>query len=127
MYGPAVRCKRNRRGWRNLVSRQCIRPLVERIWLLAIMEVSAHAILLTDKPLWGCAGHQFSRAPERPLLHFFLSLSQTSVGNWVSRRHVHGPSCFSYFFCSTAPQAFSRPDRGKGSRRRADAVKAGRL
>src|SRR5262245_58101940 len=27
MYGPAVRCKRNRRGWRNLVSRQCIRPL----------------------------------------------------------------------------------------------------
>src|SRR5262245_59751592 len=53
---------------------------VELIWLLAIMEVSAHAILLADKPLWGCMGHQFSRAPGRPLLHFFLSLSQTSVG-----------------------------------------------
>src|SRR5215472_4211695 len=53
---------------------------VELIGLLAIMEVSAHAILLADKPLSGCSGHQFSRAPGRPLLHFFLSLSQTSVG-----------------------------------------------
>ena len=54
---------------------------VERMWLLAIMEVSAHAILLGDKPRLGCRGHQFSRAPGRPLLHLFLSLSQTSVGN----------------------------------------------
>src|SRR5215467_13895536 len=56
-------------------------PWVERMWLLAIMEVSAHAILLGDKPRSGCWGHQFSRAPGRPLLHLFLSLSQTSVGN----------------------------------------------
>src|SRR5215467_6716052 len=54
---------------------------VERIWLLAIMEVSARAILLGDKPRSGCWGHQFSHTPGRPLLHFFLSLSQTSVGN----------------------------------------------
>ena len=54
---------------------------VERMWLLAIMEVSAQTILLGDKPRWGCRGHQFSHAPGRPLLHFFLSLSQTSVGN----------------------------------------------
>ena len=54
---------------------------VERMWLLAIMEVSAHAILLGDKPRLGCRGHQFSGAPGRPLLHLFLSLAQTSVGN----------------------------------------------
>src|SRR5262245_20671226 len=54
---------------------------VERIWVLAIMEVSARAILLGDKPRSGCWGHQFSHTPGRPLLHFFLSLSQTSVGN----------------------------------------------
>src|SRR5215470_552483 len=57
---------------------------VELTWLLAIMEISAHAILLADKPRSGCPGHQFSRAPGRPLFHFFLSLSQTSVGKWVS-------------------------------------------
>src|SRR5262249_31762281 len=62
---------------------------VELMWLLAIMEVSAQTILLADKPRSGCRGHQFSHAPGRPLLHFFLSLSQTSVGNRVSSRHVH--------------------------------------
>src|SRR5215469_18330486 len=51
------------------------------MWLLAIMEVSAHTVLLGDKPRSGSRGHQFSHAPGRPLLHFFLSLSQTSVGN----------------------------------------------
>src|SRR5262249_33269107 len=99
---------------------------VELIGLLAIMEVTAHAILLADKPLSGCVCHQFSRAPGRPLLHFFLSLSQTSVGNWTSSRHVHGPSCFSYF-CPTAPQAFSRPRPREGRPARADPLKAGRL
>src|SRR6516164_5821416 len=54
---------------------------VERMWLLAIIEVSAHAILLADRPRLGCRGHQFSGAPGRPLLHLFLSLAQTSVGN----------------------------------------------
>jgi hypothetical protein len=54
---------------------------VELIWLLAIMEISAHATSLADRPRTGCWGHQFSRAPGRPLLHLFLSLSQTSVAN----------------------------------------------
>ena len=48
--------------------------------LLAIMGVSAHSISLTDKPRMGCVGHQFANAPGRPLLHLFLSLSQTSAG-----------------------------------------------
>jgi|SRR5262245_11429296 len=56
-------------------------PCVELMWLLGIMEVSAHAISLAHKPRTGCSGHKFSRAPGRPLLHFFLSLSQTPVGN----------------------------------------------
>src|SRR5215470_9667250 len=99
---------------------------VELMWLLAIMEVSAQTILLADKPRSGCRGHQFSHAPGRPLLHFFLSLSQTSVGNWVSSRHVRGPFWFSYFFGSTAPQAFSRPDRRKRKPARAGAVMCGR-
>ena len=35
-------------------------------------------------------------------------------------------SCFCAFFCSTAPQAFFRPDRGCPTPTRAEAVKAGR-
>src|SRR5215470_2541564 len=93
---------------------------VELTWLLAIMEISAHAILLADKPLSGCPGHQFSDAPGRPLLHFFLSLSQTSVGNWVSSRCVRGPFCFSIFLWFDRAAGFlpSRPRKGEAGARR---------
>jgi peptidoglycan/LPS O-acetylase OafA/YrhL len=40
----------------------------------------------------GYPGHQFSIAPGRPLLHRFLSLSQTSAGNGVSASHDHQPT-----------------------------------
>jgi len=38
--------------------------------LLAIMDISARAISLCDRPQPGQLGHQFSQAPGRPNLHF---------------------------------------------------------
>jgi hypothetical protein len=34
------------------VLHQCIRPLMERIWLQAIMDISARATSLRDRPRW---------------------------------------------------------------------------
>ena len=80
MYGPAVRRKRFRQLW---LMRSCINVSgfrLEHIVLRAIMNISAHAILLPDKPRGGCLGHQCSHAPGRPILHCCLILSQTSAG-----------------------------------------------
>jgi hypothetical protein len=75
--GPAVRCKRFRRSWRcGLAS---MYPASD--WsnvLPAIMDISAHAISLRDRPETGHVGYQCSHAPERPILHRRLILSQTS-------------------------------------------------
>src|SRR5215471_7829984 len=95
---------------------------VERMWLLAIMDVSAHTVLLGDKPRSGSRGHQFSHAPGRPLLHFFLSLSQTSVGNGCAT------CCRCPFLLFDRAAGFLPPrPRGKERPSRADAVKAGRF
>jgi len=76
MYGPAVRCKRFCRAWRQ---RSCIN--VSGLWLehllRAIMDISAHAVSLADRPQPGHLGHQCSHAPGRPILHHRLILSQT--------------------------------------------------
>ena len=76
VYGPAVRCKRFCRAWRQ---RSCIN--VSGLWLehlpRAIMDISAHAVSLADRPQPGHLGHQCSHAPGRPILHHRLILSQT--------------------------------------------------
>jgi len=83
------------------------------------MDVSARSTLLRDKPQVGYVGHQFSIAPGRPLLHRFLSLSQTSAGNGVSTLHDHPPSSV-HFSCSTVPHGFlpPRPQDAEASVRR---------
>jgi len=51
---------------------------LERL-LLAIMDISAFAISLADRPRAGHLGHQCSQTPGRPSLHLNSTLSQTSV------------------------------------------------
>jgi hypothetical protein len=51
LYGPAVRSKRISLSWRWAVLHQCIRPLIGAL-LLAIMDISAHAASLSDRPRW---------------------------------------------------------------------------
>jgi len=55
------------------VLHQCIRPLVGAIELLAIMDISARAISLADRPRLGHSGHQCSHALGRPILHLVSS------------------------------------------------------
>jgi len=50
MYGPAVRCKWILPSWRWAVLHQCIRPLIGVVVLLAIMDISARAVSLPDRP-----------------------------------------------------------------------------
>ena len=49
--------------------------------LRAIMDISARAVSLPDRPRVGHSGHQCSHAPGRPILHLISILSQTSAGN----------------------------------------------
>jgi len=46
---------------------------LERFELLAIMDISARAISLADRPRAGHSGHQCSHAPGRPILHLVSS------------------------------------------------------
>ena len=50
MYGPAVRSKKILKSWRSAVLHQCIRPYVGASVLRAIMDISAPAISLADRP-----------------------------------------------------------------------------
>jgi len=78
------------------------------------------SIGLFGSPVLACAGKTVA-----PFLPFSLADLGGEIGSQVDMFMVL--PVFSYFFCSTAPQAFSRPDRGKPRPARADAVKAGRL
>jgi hypothetical protein len=51
LYGPAVRCKLDLTIWRGLVLRFCIRPLLGAASLPAIMDIRAHPISFSDRPL----------------------------------------------------------------------------
>src|SRR5260370_6314574 len=50
MYGPAVRCKWILPSWQYAVSHQCIRSQIGAVLLRTIMDISARAISLTDRP-----------------------------------------------------------------------------
>src|SRR5215475_6766698 len=78
------------------------------------------SIGLFGSPVLACAGKTVA-----PFLPFSLADLGGEIGSQVDMFMVL--PVFSYFFCSTAPQAFSRPDRGKPRPAREDAVKAGRL
>ena len=79
MYGPAARRKRYSSIWRRAVLHQCIRPFIGARRLLAIMDISAPAILLADRPRVGHFGSQCSHAPGRPNLHLVSSSRERSV------------------------------------------------
>src|SRR5262249_37151187 len=71
------------------VLHQCIRPLIGAFELRAIMDISARAISLADRPERGHLGHQYSQAPERPILHLVFIVSQTSAGKMFRRLADH--------------------------------------
>src|SRR6266480_511486 len=50
MYGPAVRCKRLSSSWHSAVLHQCIRSLIGAGLLRTIMDISARASSLPDRP-----------------------------------------------------------------------------
>ena len=50
MYGPAVRCKRFSSRWHSAVLHQCIRSLIGAGLLRTIMDISARAFSLADRP-----------------------------------------------------------------------------
>ena len=96
MYGPAVR----RRGFVEMtvaVLHQCIRPSIGACMLLAIMDISAHAISLSDRPRLGHLGHQCSHAPGRPILHLVSSsrrprqVSRIDLATSSGAPHVASP------------------------------------
>ncbi len=73
MYGPAVRSKRFRRS---VVSGGLASMYPASDWsmlLRAIMDISARAFSLADRPRLGHLGHQCSHAPGRPILHLVSS------------------------------------------------------
>jgi hypothetical protein len=72
MYGPAVRCKSLHRvvGLRSCIN---VSGLSLERFLQAIMDISARAISLCDRPRQGQLGHQCSQAPGRPILHLVSS------------------------------------------------------
>ena len=55
------------------VLHQCIRSLVGAVLLRTIMDISARATSLTDRPQRGHRGHQCSHALGRPILHLVSS------------------------------------------------------
>src|SRR6202040_1784278 len=65
MYGPAVRCK-----WFRRAGGERSRINVSGLWLehllRAIMDISARAFSLPDRPRLDHLGHQCSHAPGRP-------------------------------------------------------------
>src|SRR5713101_861945 len=64
MYGPAVRCKRVSSIWR-MWGLASMYPASNWSYLLrAILDISAHAVLLADRPRLGHSGHQGSHATE---------------------------------------------------------------
>jgi hypothetical protein len=93
--------------WRFVVLHQCIQCL-ERVMLPAIMDISARAISLPDRPRPGHLGHQYSHALGRPILHLVSSSRRP-------RREAVGlPHRLLLNLCSSfvrAVQPFLRPGR----------------
>ena len=111
--------------------------------LRAIMDISAPAFSLADRPRMGHLGHQGWQAPGRPVLHFVSSSRRPRRETGLCHRSLliavplfvlEAVPSFSnrrpkskrliQFFCSTAPQAFFRPDRRFNRPARADTVKS---
>ena len=76
------------------VLHQCIRPTIGAWLLRAIMDISAHAISLPDRPRLGHLGHQCSHAPGRPILHLVsFSRRPRQVSRIDLATSSRAPSC----------------------------------
>src|ERR1700756_2738900 len=109
------------RGFLDLAVRSCINVSglsLEPLLLPTIMDISAHATFLADRPRPGHLGHQCSHAPGRPIFHRRLILSQTLAGK-LSYVIDSSSACLRGSFVR-AGRPFLRPDL-----RAADAPRAG--
>ena len=61
LYGPAARCKPKMTIRRCLVLRFCIRPLNGTFVFLAIMDIRAHPILFSERPIEAGRGRNETR------------------------------------------------------------------
>ncbi len=99
MYGPAVRSKR--------FVDQVVSGLASMypafdwsILLRAIMDISARAFSLADRPRLGHLGHQCSHAPGRPDLHLVSSSRRPRLEPVDGVTSSHAPPT-SQFLCSS--------------------------
>jgi hypothetical protein len=100
---------------------QCIRSLIgARSGLPTIMDISARASSLADRPQAGRSGHQCSHTPGRPILHL-VSSSRRPRRVVTSSIVVHWRRSF-----VRALRPFLRPDLPAQARRAQEPVKAGR-
>ena len=66
---------------------QCIRPLIGAVVLRAIMDISARAFSLSDRPRLGHLGHQCSHALGKPNLHLVSPLADLGWKLLIGLRH----------------------------------------
>src|SRR6516162_11430586 len=85
MYGPTVRCKKISSSWGCAVLHQCIRPLIGAFCAPGHHGYQRACDLVSGQASPGHLGHQYSYAPERPILHLVFILSQTSAGKTFRR------------------------------------------
>src|SRR5262245_28181118 len=71
------------------VLHQCIRPLIGAFELRAIMDISARAISLADRPQWAIRVTSVRKRREDRSSISFLILSQTSAGKMFRRLADH--------------------------------------
>src|SRR5450631_323406 len=116
MYGPAVRCKRFSSSWRLAVLHQCIRPLIGA-FAPGHHGYQRACVLINGQASTGHQGHQCSHAPERPILHLYLSSRRPRLET-VDRTMSSLTPHFSQFLCSSLARAVpsSRPAERRARR-----------
>src|ERR1700730_2660534 len=124
MYGPAARCQRFASSCRFAVLHQCIRSLVGAVLLRTIMDISAHAFSLADRPQRAIRVTSVRMRRE----------DRSSISSYSSRRprletvdsvtSLLAPH-IAQFLCSSQ-WPFLRPGLQTSIASRAGAVKAGR-
>ena len=107
MYGPAVRRKRFLSSWRLCGLASMYSASRWRYVLRAIMDISARAISLADRPRTGHSGHQCSHAPGRPILHLVSSSRRPRRETGCEATSLRAPCLCSSFVRAVRP--FLRP------------------
>ena len=125
MYGPAVRRKRfPRSGGCGLASMYPVSDW-STLWLPTIMDISARAISLPDRPRLGQTGHQCSHAPGRPILHLVSSSRRPRRETGCGTTSLIAPHLVQFLCSCRGVVPSSRPALVR-RRRAQEAVKAGR-